>query len=313
MNFYSHFNPVKITMIPSCTSIQHTQLATALLWIATIVLWETPASGQIVRIRPGLGIHVTAPYANIHIAPRRGRSIDEKGANDGSSLPQHDRTQRRAWGRRLGLRRLIDPALARPSKLQLAELPLEPKPENSMATQEGLEAGSPTIATAPTLAATTPREIPERAHQFPNTTELKHLDNAQLFDTLRETSSRLATSLANFKTGPGWQHYLQLAENAFSLQGIDQELLLTKITALRETQTRFEQVANNPDFRIIADQPNFVATLLALREVTARWDASKTVTKTNTPTTIGQQETLPTPEPAPKRHASPGEHSILKR
>jgi hypothetical protein len=159
--------------------------------------------------------------------------------------------------------------------------------------------------------SSTPAEITQ-TDRVPTATELKNLDDTQLFNALRELSSRLDNSLAKFKTGLGWQRYLRLPEDLPSRQD-NQEALQVNMDALVETCSRFKQVANNPDFRIITSQPDFVATLTALREATARWDSNKTVDETNTPTTSGQQETLPTPEPASKRHPSPGEHSILKR
>jgi len=184
-----------------------------------------------------------------------------------------------------------------------------------------LDADSPTIASSPKLnespdlAETPQTELPNQVHrfnsetdQFPTTTELAQLDDTQLFSALRDISNRLDKSLAKFQTGPGWQRYLQLPENLPSRLD-NQEDLQVNMDALLKTRSRFEQVANNPDFHIIANQPNFVATLSALREANARWDSQKKVT----PTTDKQQETLPTPEPTRKHQASPGEHSILKR
>ena len=93
----------------------------------------------------------------------------------------------------------------------------------------------------------------------------------------------------------------------------DQKTLQIKSETFRETLRRFEQVANNADFRVIARQPSFVASLAALREVATRLDYGNAVTPTASTSTNNQQEVLPTPEPARKQVAPTGEHSILKR
>jgi hypothetical protein len=302
-------------MAPSFRFTRQLQLATTVFWVATLILTATPASGQIVRIRPGLGIHVNAPYANIHIAPRQGINAPRKGNNRGEIDRSTRLPRRRIWGRRLELRQFRDPNAALPSRGKL-----EPRAENSRPPGEGLDADSPKLNQSPGLAVTPQTELPNQVHrftsetdqiptdQFSTATELAQLDDTQLFSALRNISSRLDKSLAKFQTGPGWQRYLQLPENLPSRLD-NQEDLQVNMDALLETRSRFEQVAINPDFHIIANQPNFVATLSALREVNVRWDSQKTVT----PSTDKQQETLPTPEPTHKHQALPGEHSILKR
>jgi hypothetical protein len=159
--------------------------------------------------------------------------------------------------------------------------------------------------------------MPESARPFPTATDLANLDDARLLAALADISNRLDARLARYKTGAGWQRYLRLPEEILAPLGFssheDQETLQSKQETLRETLTRFEQVANNADFRIIARQPGFVATLAALREVATRLDHGYTVTPTASTAASNEQEVLPTPEPARRQVAPTGERSILKR
>jgi hypothetical protein len=151
-------------------------------------------------------------------------------------------------------------------------------------------------------------DVPDPARTFPTANDLANLDDAMLLETLLDISNRLDTRLARFKTGAGWQRYLRLPEEVLAPDN-DQESLQARQEVLRETLSRFEQVANNSDFRVIASQPSFVAAQTVLREVVTRMDQENAVT----PTTSTEQEVLPVPEPVRRHPAPTGERSILKR
>jgi hypothetical protein len=198
---------------------------------------------------------------------------------------------------------------------------LEPKPESDRIQRRGWDTESSTAASSfnesPTPTASASSDIPDPARPFPTETDLANLDDARLLAALADISNRLDTHLARYKTGAGWQRYLRLPEEILAPPGfssrVDQEALQSKQETLRKTLTRFEQVANNADFRIIARQPSFVASLAALREVATRLDHGNTVTSTASTAASNEQEVLPTPEPARRQVAPTGEHSILKR
>lgn len=280
-------------------------LGVALLEIMAAALSATPAKAQIVRIRPGLGIQVNTPYANIHVAPRY-------GLGQAYGFPR-----RRRWGRLRDLGRTPDPdSGGQPS------LALEPRPENrgsqrrsrlprpDLATSSAPHQGSPQpVVTTPSARSEPTSDLPTGdTRGFPTANDLAKLDNPMLMDALLDLSNRLDARLGQFKTGSGWKHYLRLPAEVLSPNG-KQELLQIDQAAMHETLERFELVASNPDFHIIAAQPSFMAALTALQEVVTRRDH----TNRTSPNTSNAQEVLPTPEPAEKHPAPVGEHSILKR
>ncbi len=289
-------------------------LSVVLPWAIPTTFMATPAAAQIVRIRPGMGIHVNTPYTNIHIDPRYGVRPNYRMPSYG--VPPTSGTPRwRAWRRRRDLGRLRGPA-----KIERPGLALEPKPESKRKPRQARDLGSQTPAAfdeSPTPTAAASSDLPDPAQVFPTATDLANLDDTNLLATLSDLSNRLDKRLARYKTGAGWQRYLHLPEEILALPGLsaheNQNTLLVKQERLRETLVRFEQVENNANFQLVASQPSFVAALAALREVASRLDDHNTVTPTASTASDHKQEVLPTPEPARRPVAPSGEHSILKR
>lgn len=169
---------------------------------------------------------------------------------------------------------------------------------------------------------------------LPSYEELASMDYQSLHQTLLQLSSRLHERLTRFDTGEGWQEYLSLPEEMYD----DSQL---QLDVLAERLTRFNSVAENPQFEMIAELPTFAATQSALQQMVVRFtrprvielqrtarrrvphdsraderrDAREPQAEEVSPRMTSPdtgKEVMPTPAPLPNPQARRGEHSILR-
>ena len=287
-----------------CATLHSTKFpihSTVVLILSTVVLIAgivPPASAQLVRVRSGAGLHVNAPYANIHVRPRQ------------SATPIYRVPRLRGWGRRLLLGRQLDP--------RVATQPLEPKPDNRHLLQppkrtpqvldtpqsEALQTPASNSHLAPTLVPQV--DVLETPPQFPTSNDLAQLEDPSLVEGLLDISQRLDSDLAQLDTGAGWQRYLSIpAEHFFPFGNLG--ISPSHRDDLQKTLDRFENVVDNPKFHTIANRPTFIAASTMLREVAVRVDRNESAGPASKKPTD-----MPTSKPNADLHTTPGEHSILK-
>lgn len=181
----------------------------------------------------------------------------------------------------------------------------------------GLLAPSPYAA--PTLYG---GQAAVHARPFPTQQQLAAMDDAALFATLRDVSTRLNLRLDRLKTGAGWQRYLGVSEEALDGPAIEPNggvPLVIRIDLLQKVLTRFDLTADNPEYVKIATLSSFLATRTVLRKVIERFGEPQIIDSSgaDSPRTEvsdkPQDEVLPTPAPEPRSGTSSGERSILKR
>lgn len=142
-------------------------------------------------------------------------------------------------------------------------------------------------------------DIPDRVYYdeprfvelFPSDSELAAMDDAELGQALRSISARLHERLSRFDTGASWQRYLRLPETAFAYSSSERREALVK------TLDRFDHVASDPQYSMVARLPALVAMQAALTEALSRLDKSPTA---------GDSPSEDLPLPAPDRPVREG-------
>jgi hypothetical protein len=105
---------------------------------------------------------------------------------------------------------------------------------------------------------------------YPSASELAAIDDAELDRTLRSISQRLYDRLNRFNTGETWQRYLRLPDEVFADSSPQRREALVK------TLGRFDNVASDPQYSMIARLPVFAAMQATLVEALSRIDESQT-------------------------------------
>jgi hypothetical protein len=136
--------------------------------------------------------------------------------------------------------------------------------------------------------------------QFPTAADLARMDDEQLIQALRAIAQSLHNRLSRFDTGDTWQRYLRLPEEAVD-PSAPPDARTEAIAALLD---RFQKIAADPQYPMIARLPAFTAMEAALNEALSRPKDETTEPQKYT-------EELPTPPqqqqlPPPQRPAGAG-------
>jgi hypothetical protein len=150
---------------------------------------------------------------------------------------------------------------------------------------------APRYAPGATQIATDPYAAPLATPQ-----QLAALDDGSLLNAVLAATAQLDADLGRFDTGAGWQKYLRLPEEALPPPTADGQVLLD-FAAIEATLVRFDSVAANPKYGMIAEVPSFAATQAALGEVLQRYAAAaQAVAGPQLASPAGAEE-LPLPTP----------------
>jgi hypothetical protein len=134
---------------------------------------------------------------------------------------------------------------------------------------------------------------------LPTAQELAAMDDDALRQSLRLAAERLHYRLNRFNTGYTWQRYLRIPDEvlAETSSGDEQYQL-----AMANWLQRFRNVSDDPQYRKIAELPEFVALQALLIEATSRPVGSSSAAG-------GRVEDLPPPTPPQGR--STNERSLI--
>jgi hypothetical protein len=135
------------------------------------------------------------------------------------------------------------------------------------------------------------RRVVERA--FPTAADLAAMDDEQLNQALRAIAQSLHNRLDRFDTGDTWQRYFRLPEEAVAASTPPD----ARNAAIAKLLERFQKVAADPQYSMIARLPAFKAMEAGLNEAFSRPESDTTRPETTT-------EDLPLPPP--ERPASEG-------
>jgi hypothetical protein len=136
---------------------------------------------------------------------------------------------------------------------------------------------------------------------LPSAARLAAADDVELFGALRYSLFRLDQRLARFDTGDTWQRYLLLSEETLGPAGGIPAVI--ELGEFAEYLNRFQSVAVNRKYAMIAELPSFQAAEAALAEVVKRFSGEAQL----------ETEILPTPTPVARPTGNRGERSILTR
>lgn len=131
------------------------------------------------------------------------------------------------------------------------------------------------------------------------TQELRRMDDETLRRQLRSYAARLQYELRQFDTGDRWQSYLRVPEAVFAGPW---ENPVESLDALSTTFNRFNKIAADPQYGMIAGLPAFGATQVVMAEMISRSAGSEN-------STGARSEELPPPDPSQAK----GERSLLPR
>jgi hypothetical protein len=136
------------------------------------------------------------------------------------------------------------------------------------------------------------------AVQLASPEQLAALDDGSLLNAVLAATAQLDADLGRFATGAGWQKYLRLPEEALPPPTADGQVLLG-FAAIEATLVRFDSVAANPKYSMIAELPSFAASQAALVEVLQRYSAAAAAAAERQPTPAepAGAEELPLPTP----------------
>jgi hypothetical protein len=120
---------------------------------------------------------------------------------------------------------------------------------------------------------------------FPSATEFAAMDAAQLEQALRSISQSLQNQLDRFNTGESWQRYLRIPESLDASRPPNE-----RSDAIAKLLDRFDKIAGDPQYSMIARLSAFQAMQAALTEALSR-------PQTDSTPEDGAVEDLPLPVP----------------
>ena len=120
---------------------------------------------------------------------------------------------------------------------------------------------------------------------LPTAQELAAMDDDALRHSLRLAAERLHYRLNGFNSGYTWQRYLRIPDEVLASSGDEQYQL-----AITNWSQRFRKISDEPEYRKIAELPEFVAMQAVLTEAASRPVGSSSGAG-------GRAEDLPPPTP----------------
>jgi hypothetical protein len=125
---------------------------------------------------------------------------------------------------------------------------------------------------------------------FPAPGDLATMSDEQLNEAMRGLAQSLHDRLNRFDTGDTWQRYLRLPSEAVDKSIAPDE----RIAAIADALERFQKIAADPQYSMIARLPQFVAMQAALNEAMSR-------PQEGSPATTPPVEDLPLPPQQPQQ------------
>lgn len=148
-------------------------------------------------------------------------------------------------------------------------------------TSGGVVVAGGSVAAGSSLATPTPAASPSA---FAGEAELTAMSGVQLTAALSSAGQALQSRLATFENGDGWQDYLQLGAAATG-----------EFAAAEKLLRRYDSVARDAQFSMIARLEEFAAVRLTLRVLVDRGGAGAAIESAP----AAADETLPTPSADP--------------